>query len=107
MGAVTRRGLEELPGSGLCHGLAGLLITTRLFEHETGDPRWRADRLHLVGSLIERYEPETRLGYVDIERNGAEVDNPGLLSGTAGVVLAVLAATSSQIPTWVRLLSLA
>ncbi|MFC5724211.1 lanthionine synthetase C family protein [Streptomyces gamaensis] len=96
MKAALRR--PSVPGEtggapGLCHGLAGLLQITLRFAHDTGDPEFSRAAARLTARLC-------RSG--DVARDG-----PGFLEGAAGVVLALLAATTDVPPAWDRALLLA
>ena len=48
------------------------------------------------------YEPDTLLGYRNIEKEGRRVDQPGLLDGAPGVALTLLAAATNVAPDWDR-----
>jgi len=99
---------DALPRSpALCHGLAGLLTITRLFWLDTGEPAFGRAAGRVLTELLDRYDPDLPLGYRDVEPAGSLVDNPGLLSGAAGIVLALLAATRPDVPAWARLFLLA
>ena len=49
------------------------------------------------------HEPDRALGFRAIEPGGNRVDQPGLLDGAPGVVIVLLAASTSVEPTWDRL----
>jgi hypothetical protein len=105
MKAALRRA-DELASPTLCHGLAGLLLITLRFAADTGDPAFVDAAGELTGRLLAAYDPGSLLGYLDVEVRGAGVDNPGLLCGASGVVLALLA-TESPIPLLDRLMLVA
>jgi hypothetical protein len=92
---------------GLCHGVAGLLQITLRFGYDTGDPRFDAEAAALIDRLLGMYQPERPLGYFAVEAGGELVDRPGLLDGSAGAALALLAAATDVDPDWDRLLLLA
>jgi hypothetical protein len=98
--------IDELAAPTLCHGLAGLLLITALFAADTGEPAFVAATAELTDRLLASYDPATLLGYQDVEVLGARVDNPGLLAGAAGIVLALLAVDAPTPPAWARLLLL-
>lgn len=97
--ALRRPGPRRAVGAapGLCHGLAGLLQITLRFAHDTGDPEFARSAVELTFQL-------SQFG----ARGGRFAQHgPGLLEGAAGVVLALLAATTGNAPTWDRALLLA
>ncbi|MFP2910728.1 lanthionine synthetase C family protein [Pyxidicoccus sp. 3LFB2] len=95
--------------AGLCHGAAGLgHLYNRLF-HETGEGLF-ADAAHAWFShaLSLRRPGQGVAGFSAFEfgPDGSErwVETPGLLTGAAGIGLALLAATSDVEPAWDRML---
>ncbi len=105
MEAVYRRPVaaRNIDAPTFCHGVAGLLQITLRFAHDTGLPLFRDATQALTEQLLMSYEPETLLGFRDIEPDGRRIDQVGLLMGAPGVVLALLAATTDHEPTWDRL----
>ncbi|GHE15468.1 lanthionine synthetase C family protein [Streptomyces alanosinicus] len=94
--AALRRppALRRIDGRvGLCHGLAGLLLITLRFAQDTADPAFRPAAHDVAGRLLDRY-------------SASEPTTPGLLDGAAGVLLAVLSATTPVPPAWDRALLL-
>jgi hypothetical protein len=81
-----------------CHGTAGLLQITLRFAADTGLPDLAAAADELTAELLAVHEPQTLLGYRDVEYRDAAaggdvaVDKPGLLDGAAGIALVLLAA---------------
>lgn len=95
----------ELASPSVCHGLAGQLLLTMGFAHDTGDPVLEAGAARLTELLFHRYRDDLPLGFREVEaENGTEVDHPGLLRGSQGVALALLAGHLRQPPRWGRLL---
>ncbi|WP_081593990.1 lanthionine synthetase C family protein [Nocardia brasiliensis] len=96
---------ETDPAPGLCHGVAGLLQIMLRFAHDTGDPRFARAAVELTDRLLARYDPAHRFGF----RCAGELpaDRPGLLDGAAGIALALLAASTGEMPDWDRMLLLA
>ncbi len=80
---------DATPDVGLCHGRAGLLQVTFRFASDTGDPELVAATPKLAAELVT-----------------SAPDEPGFLDGTAGVVLALLAAVAPEPPDWDRALLL-
>ena len=102
MRAVYRRPdkVRNISSATFCHGIAGLLQVTLRFLYDTGLPVFRDAAILLTEQLIEAFDPDSLLGFVNIEPGGGRVDHPGLLDGAAGVVLAMMAAVSDIEPTW-------
>jgi hypothetical protein len=86
-----------------CHGVAGLLAITLRFANETRSPVFVEASRTLVRQLLDSYQPESLLGFRNIEYADYEMDQPGLLDGAPGVALVLLAAATSVEPTWDRL----
>jgi hypothetical protein len=93
---------RQVNGACLCHGFAGVLQIVLRFAHDTGDPRFSAAAEMITERLLACYRPDARFGFRSIEFDGSTGDQPGLLEGAAGVVLALLAATVPVTPTWDR-----
>lgn len=104
MAAVYRRPVAErrIDSPTFCHGVAGLLQITLRFAHDTGLPFFREAAAEVAGQLIDAYDPDSLLGYRDLEPGDRLVDRASLLSGAAGVALVLLAASSSVHPVWDR-----
>lgn len=100
--AVLRRPLGErnIDSPTLCHGMGGLLIMCLRFVREGASPTIRHHIPLLVHQMLEACSPEYPLGVRDEEHKGNFVDDPGFLTGAAGVVLALLAAATSIEPDW-------
>ncbi|BCB84990.1 lanthionine synthetase C family protein [Phytohabitans suffuscus] len=99
--------VERLTTPTLCHGLAGLLLITMLFAHETGDDAFSASVDTVARALLREYDENTPFGYRDIETSGGPVDNPGFLDGAAGVVSVLAAVSSGRTPGFAKVLLLA
>ncbi|MBD0695382.1 lanthionine synthetase [Streptomyces sp. CBMA123] len=98
--ALRRAATAELRAPTLCHGLAGLVMLAREFA-----PHSAAAGEALPG-LLERLlayaDPRHPVVFADEDVPGNTVDDPGLLSGAAGVALALLAALAPERPAWFR-----
>ena len=95
--------------AGLCHGSAGLTHIFNRFFQATGESVFAdAARTWLEHTLALKTPGQGIGGYAawgrDAEDTPAWVARPGLLEGTAGVALALLAAASPVEPTWDRVL---
>lgn len=110
---AARRPVEtaEVVDAGLCHGAAGLgLLFARAF-HASGDSELgRAAAVWYRRTLDLRRPGEGFAGWLSwepAESGGLELRGvPGLLTGTSGVGLALLAAVTSVEPAWDRTLGL-
>ncbi|HEX7239078.1 MAG TPA: lanthionine synthetase C family protein, partial [Longimicrobiaceae bacterium] len=95
--------------AGVCHGAAGLaLIYDRIFQ-ATGDEELRDAALLWTRRTLEMREPGKGVaGYQSWgptrEGPSAWLDDPGLLTGAAGVALTLLAAATPVEPAWDRFL---
>jgi lantibiotic modifying enzyme len=113
--AVALRSMARPPDqtgvrdAGLCHGAAGLgHLFNRLYQ-ATGEPRLaEAARFWFRQTLELRHPDRGIAGFAALtkEREGEErwVDEPGLLTGVAGIALALLAACTPVEPAWDRVL---
>jgi hypothetical protein len=112
---VARRPPEScgVDDAGLCHGAAGLgHLLNRLYQ-ATGDPELLAAARAWFGRTLGHWEPGRGLGgflaFTAPEDDSDQLvwnEDPGFLVGSAGMALALLAATSSVDPAWDRLLLL-
>jgi hypothetical protein len=109
MEAVFRRPvpLRRIDSPTFCHGMAGVLQITLRFARDTGLPSFASAAGTLTQQLLDQHEPDRLLGYYSLEPGGNRVDQPGLLDGSPGVVLALLAAAGPAEPFWDRLFLLA
>jgi hypothetical protein len=97
--AADEPGTSESPT--LCHGSAGLALLAAHRLWESGSSTG-----HLAAPLLAAYDATLPLGYRDVEASGARVDNPGVLTGAAGVAMVLSALDGSGPPAWSRLLLL-
>jgi hypothetical protein len=109
MEAIYRRPVEarRIDSPTFCHGIAGLLHVTLRFANDTGLPVFAKAATDLTESILAAHEPDTLLGYRNLEPGGARIDQAGLLDGSPGVILSLLAASSYTEPTWDRAFLLA
>ena len=101
---VYRRPLSvrSIDSPTFCHGIAGLLQVTLRFAHDTGEPLFGEEANALLAQLLSLYDPDTLLGYRDQYAAGHLMDQAALLNGVAGIILALLAASTTAVPTWDR-----
>jgi lantibiotic modifying enzyme len=108
---AARRPVEDsgVVDAGLCHGSAGLLHIFNRFFQATGEAVFAdAARTWLEHTLRLKTPGQGIGGYAAWSLGAGDeltwVDKPGLLEGTGGVALALLAAASPVEPTWDRVL---
>lgn len=115
--ALARRAADRPPDetrvvdAGLCHGAAGLGHVFNRMHQSTGDPRLaEAARSWFERTLNMRRPGEGVGGFCawQVADEGPEgwVADPGLLTGAAGIGLALLAAITPIEPAWDRMLLL-
>ncbi len=91
-----------------CHGIAGLLHICLRFANETSSVLIREQIPLLVEQLLDVFDPAFPFGFRDHEkRTNTSVDDPGLLTGVAGIILVLLAATTPHAPQWDRIFLIA
>ncbi|HEV7679449.1 MAG TPA: lanthionine synthetase C family protein [Candidatus Dormibacteraeota bacterium] len=107
LGAASRP--AEFSGvldAGICHGAAGLALVFHRFHQATGHDAFAAAATSWYGRVLDMRRPGTGAGgYQAWEPDGWK-DDPGLLTGSAGVALALLAAGDDHAPGWDRILLL-
>jgi lantibiotic biosynthesis protein len=105
MEAVYRRPIPErrIGSPTFCHGVAGLLAITLRFANETRLPVFFEQSRVLGRQILDHYRPDSMLGFRNLEIPDHEIDQPGLLEGSPGIALVLLAAATAVEPTWDRL----
>ena len=116
--AIARRAAERPPqqagvrDAGLCHGAAGLgHLFNRMFQ-ATGEPQLGAAASYWFEQTLAMRRPGPGRqgigGYhawrLDDAGESTWVTDPGLLTGSTGIALALLAATTPVEPSWDRML---
>ena len=103
--AVFRRPIvnRQIDSPTLCHGVGGLLTIALRFRHDLGGTMFSGEIAALVHQMLERFRPDSLLGFKNVEYGNHEIEQPGLLDGAPGVALALLAAATPVEPTWDRL----
>jgi hypothetical protein len=98
-----QRTARPLDAPTLCHGTAGLAQVTLRMAADSGAEDLSRHARELCLELVERFEPDARLGYRGEarlwERRGPAVDAT-LLDGAAGPPLVLFAAASDTDPGW-------
>jgi hypothetical protein len=106
--AAARRAPERtgVIDAGLCHGAAGLgHLFHRLYQATREDTFAEAARGWFAHTLALRRPGEGIAGFRAFEPHGQQWhDDPGLLTGAAGVALALLSAAWPVPPSWDRML---
>ena len=104
MGAVFRRPIAErrIDSPTFCHGVAGLLAIALRFARETGAPMFVEHSQALAQQVLDAFDPDSLLGFRNIEFRNNRTDQPGLLDGAAGVAIVLLAAATGVDPAWDR-----
>ncbi len=74
-----------------CHGLAGVLHIAARMAEASDDRRLAGVVPQLCARLLDAFEPDSLLGFRNLEADGGQVDTPALLDGAAGVALVLLA----------------
>lgn len=102
MRAVVRRppAKRGLVSPTFCHGLAGLMHTFTRFAQSNDGGEFVPAVESLCLDIEKMFEPDSLLGFRSVELHGKRVDQPGLLDGTPGVALALLAAATPVSPEW-------
>jgi lantibiotic biosynthesis protein len=111
LGFARRAALRSVSDSGvvdagLCHGAAGLGLVFARLHHATGEQVLHDAARFWFGHALDLRAPGTGVaGYTADGLNGP-TDEPGLLTGAAGIALALHAAATDREPTWDRILLL-
>jgi lantibiotic biosynthesis protein len=103
---VARRAATlELRDVGLCHGAMGLALILDRFFHLTGDVDFENAAVTMTQRGLSMYRPsEATNGHAAHEPR--DEPNAGLLTGAAGIGLAMLAMASDVEPAWDRVMLL-
>lgn len=113
--AIARRAAQRpaeqsgVVDAGLCHGAAGLgHLFNRMFQ-ATGDPCLAEAARFWFEQTLQMRRPDRGVGgykarQVEDDGRVTWVADPGLLTGAAGIALALVAATTAVAPAWDRML---
>jgi lantibiotic modifying enzyme len=113
--AVARRAAERPPeeaevvDAGLCHGAAGLGHLFNRMYQATGEARLREAAEFWFQRTLGMRHPDRGIAGFAAWRSGRDrspvwTEDPGLLTGAAGIALALLAAVTPVEPAWDRVL---
>jgi hypothetical protein len=87
----------------VCHGQAGMLQFLLRMAWDTGDGRLARGAANLSAQLAAGFDESAPFGYRDVERDGERaiaLDKAGVLTGAAGVGLALASAGGGRAPVW-------
>lgn len=109
---AARRSKEDarVKDAGLCHGAAGLAHLFNRMYQATGEPWLKEAALRWIRETLDLRDPTVATaGFASWEPDGpggnfSAVPRTGLLTGSAGIGLALLASVSDQEPNWDRVL---
>jgi lantibiotic biosynthesis protein len=85
-----------------CHGVAGLLGIAMRFANETGSAVFRDECQKLTKQILSTFQPDSLLGFRNLEHGGNQTDQPGFIDGAAGVAAVLLSAATGVEPGWDR-----
>lgn len=110
--AAAARGLDTagVQDAGLCHGSAGVAQLFLRMARATGDAELAKAARFWLGETLKYWRPGEGVGGFFAWSRGEDgeepswQDDPGFLTGSAGIGLALLAAVSDVEPAWDRLL---
>lgn len=84
-----------------CHGISGVLqISLRLYQL-TNQEIYKEQSKRMVKELLTNFNKKYKFGYRDF--NLKYENNPGILTGSSGILLSLMAATSRVDPSWDRI----
>jgi lantibiotic modifying enzyme len=110
--AAARRGTRSgVVDAGLCHGSAGLAQVFNRMYQATGKREFRSSAVHWIERTLAYRHPGRGIGGLTAIRSRPSepllaVSDPGVLTGSAGIGLALHAAATSVEPAWDRMLLL-
>ncbi|MEU4969459.1 lanthionine synthetase C family protein [Streptomyces smyrnaeus] len=113
LAVATLLGLERTPAEDqrlnsptLCHGLAGLVTIYGRAAAQTGLPDLRRMHDEFLSRMCAYADPDHPYLFPDYDPWGRQEHNAGLLTGAAGVLLALLGAVSDAAAEWDEVLFL-
>lgn len=101
----SRWGAEDVA---ICHGLAGIALSAGACAVATGDGTARRFVAGLVDEIVDAFDARLPFGYGAVVRpSGEPADAPGLLTGAAGIALALLTLAGASDGAWASALGIA
>ncbi len=97
--------ISKLESQTFCHGYCGLLQIFSRTYNDTGSSRYKRECTTLLQKILSGFDSSSRFGYKDVN-NGTHIAKPGILDGSAGILMTILAATSKTEPDWDRMFML-
>lgn len=95
--------LYDIYSPSFCHGLSGVAYICQRFFEETNIDYFRKRSLELANDILGFYKEEYPFGFKNIEDSEGEkkyYDYVGLIDGTAGVLLTLLAIINGKKNSW-------
>jgi len=93
--------ISRIDSPTFCHGISGVLqISLRLYQL-THQEIYKQQSKRMIKALLEIYNKKYKFGYRDF--NIKYENNSGILNGSSGILLSLLAATSKIDPSWDRM----
>ena len=88
-----------LQNSALCHGLSGILLTSKLMSKEEGGQELNQKIQDMEKELLSSYNPNLLFGFDDQEQDRIfeydKLAHPGFLEGVTGILLPLLPITET------------
>ncbi len=88
----------KLDSPTFCHGIAGVLDITLRFWNDTRKAIFKEQGTLLLNRLCEMYDENAIFRYKNLDFEHKLEDNCGMLEGTSGILLSLLAATTETDP---------
>ncbi|MED0677335.1 lanthionine synthetase C family protein [Aneurinibacillus thermoaerophilus] len=100
---IASKRLYDIYSPSFCHGLSGVAYICNRFYEETNLSYFRETALKLANDIMEFYNDEFPFGFKNIEgseENRVYYDYVGLIDGTAGILLTILAIQNGKKTPW-------
>ncbi|MEK4165235.1 MULTISPECIES: lanthionine synthetase LanC family protein [Anoxybacillus] len=100
---LASKRLYNIFSPSFCHGLSGVAYICNRFYEETNISDFKEAACKLVDDIIKFYNEEFPFGFKNIEESEGSTkyyDYVGLIDGTAGILLTILAIQNSKKTPW-------